>query len=191
MRRATHTDPFLRTVVVAAGLSAVGALGFIALSAVAPASTALRLALAIVAGLAVADTLRHARSGRASAFVAWLAAAIVTGFSDLSLVAFASIHVAVLWSLTVLLRSRSLLAALGEGVLHVLALAAAVATTAHAGSLFLALWSFFLALATGRLALRQVADGIPRSSGDRSEDAVFDRAAHSAEAALRRLARRP
>jgi hypothetical protein len=181
---------FWREVGVALALSIVGAIAYPALAVFVGSTASLRL---IIAGLGIVYAVLlmrgvQARAGRVFAIAAWLALDVALFVFDPPLLLWLLAQSFAIWLLRCWCCYGSLLAALADGALCLFALAAAVAGAAHSHSLFLALWSFFLAQALFVLipdALR------PRSAAANESRHRFDQAHRSAEAALRRLTAHP
>jgi hypothetical protein len=187
---------FWREVGVALALSIVGAIAYPALAAFVGSTASLRL---IIAGLGIVYAVLlmrgvHARAGRVIAIAAWLALDIALFVFDPPLLLWLLAQSFAIWLLRCWCCYGSFVAALADGALCLFALAAAVVGAAHSHSLFLALWSFFLAQALFVL----IPDTLrPRSAGaipplqNRHDEDRFDQAHRSAEAALRRLTAHP
>ena len=174
---------FLGGVVVAVVFAVAGTALFGAATGVSP-----RLALrAIVCLLGGAYTLylltrSDERTGRVVTIAAWSGGtALLCALAD-SFGLFLIGHATMLWLVRALYHQRSTLGALADLGLTALALAAAVASMQSTGSLFLAIWCFFLVSALFPV--------IPNGSAQAhaSDDpGPFARAERSANAALRRL----
>lgn len=127
------------------------------------------------------------RAGRLTALVAWfvLSAGLTLWPTPLLLQAIA--YPAALWLLRTACHHPSLLGAAADLALQGMAAGAAVWAFRESGSLFLALWSYFLIQALFAAIPRPVRT--PRPT-DVPAEHPFDRAEHAAEAALRRIASR-
>jgi hypothetical protein len=180
---------FWREAGVALALSIVGAIAYPALTTFIGSSASLRL---IIAGLGIVYAVLlmrgvQARAGRVIAIAAWLALDVVLIVFDPPLLLWLLAQSFAIWLLRCWCCYGSFVAALADGALCLFALAAAVVVAAHSHSLFLALWSFFLAQALFVLipdTLRPRSAAVNESHHDEDR---FDQAHRSAEAALRRL----
>ncbi|GJM09681.1 MAG: hypothetical protein DHS20C11_19570 [Lysobacteraceae bacterium] len=176
---------FIPGVAAALGLSAVGALGFIAINTVIDTSTALRLIISAVATAYLLLVLRAStvRTGRVFTVMAWLAATACLWLWWPSLAGYCAAYVVAIWLARSLYLHSSFLAVVGDLVIGILAFTAAILAAAHTGSLFLALWSFFLVQAT----YVWLPGGHQRSATAHSLD-PFNHAYRSAQSALHRIA---
>jgi hypothetical protein len=187
---------FWREVGVALALSIVGAIAYPALAAFVGSAASLRL---IIAGLGIVYAVLlmrgvQARAGRVIAITAWLALDVALFVFDPPLLLWLLAQSFAIWLLRCWCCYGSLLAALADAALCLFALAAAMVGAAHSHSLFLALWSFFLAQALFVLipdTLRPRAAGAIHRLQSRHDEDRFDQAHRSAEAALRRLTAHP
>jgi hypothetical protein len=175
---------FLEGVAVALAASLSGATVHTALSAIAGGGM-LRLTLAALALGYVLYLLARSpiRVGRVTALAVWCLAAAGLWLTAPPLALYLVLHVGLLWLVRTLFFHASLLAALADLGLGLLALAAGVWALAHAASLLLALWCFFLVQAAFvAIPPRLIAPAERRAS---APDEGFERAHRAAEAALR------
>jgi hypothetical protein len=157
---------FLNGVLLALALSLSAAVGFAALTTVMFPGLVIRL---LIAGLG-------------------LIGAVAAAFFSPSLLVYLTVHVGMVWLIRALYYTAGVLPALLDLGLSALALAAAVWAAGQTGSVFLAVWSFFLVQALFVVMPRSVRDPAPLKDGVRDDE--FERAHRNAEAALRRLSTR-
>ena len=127
------------------------------------------------------------RVGRPTTVALWMAMLLVSWFGVSSLSLYLALHVGALWLVRSLYFYSSLLSALLDLGLSGLSLAAAFWAALHTGSIFIAIWCFFIGQA--------LFAGIPESMRRREEtrawgpadDEKFQRAHRTANAAVRRL----
>jgi hypothetical protein len=180
---------FFEGVAVALVASVAGGVLYTALTSVFAGGTVLRL---LVAGLGLGYVIylfsrSRERIGRLTALGFWLIAAGAAWWLAPSLPLYLLVHLGLIWLIRSLYFYSSLLFALADLGLGGLGLAAAVWASIHTGSLFLAIWCFFLLQALfiaipasldSRKPLRQPAP-------DREDR--FRRAHRAAETAIRKL----
>lgn len=179
---------FWRGAGLALVLSAVGAVAFKVFAPLVGAGPGLKL-LVLALGLVYLLTLlaRHrARVGRLAGAAAWLVSAMLLWVLDPALWVWLLAQSSLVWLLRCLYAHDNLLAALLDAALNGFALAAALATALHTGSLFLCLWSFFLVQ-----ALYVLIPARGSAAAGPAADTAFDQAERAARAALRRLATQP
>ncbi|MGD8976639.1 MAG: hypothetical protein PVG91_03480 [Gammaproteobacteria bacterium] len=184
---------FLHGVGLALALAVTGAAAFAAIAAWSPLAVdaALRGVIAVV-GLAYVVYLLASsgnRIGRVTTLAIWLAVASATWWLAPAMPVFLLVHALMIWLVRVLYFHDRALPALTDLGLGLVAVAAAVWAVAGSGSLFLALWSYFLIQALFVLIPGSRASGRKRDPAIPA-DAGFERAHRSAESALRRLATR-
>lgn len=177
---------FGRQLLLALAISAVGAVMHSALASIFGSAIAIRLTLLTVALIYLLSLLRSAprRSGRSLSALVWLGLAGLLLLFNPSLMVWALAQISFFWLLRSLQRYRSLMAAGADALLSGLAVAAAMITALHTGSLFLCLWSFFLIQAL--LVFIHPLPIRPEGSGEQDFESSF----RTAEAALRRLSLR-
>jgi hypothetical protein len=176
---------FLGGVAVAAVLAAAGAAIFSATFNWWSPRFAIRLVVALVGGAYVLYLLARSdeRTGRVVTVAVWsVAAALLAAFAN-ALPLFLIGHAVLVWLVRALYHQRSTIGALADLGLTALALAAAVAAMRSTGSLFIAIWSFFLIE-----ALFAAIPNVPVRPHASEAVEPFERAQHGANAALRRLA---
>lgn len=177
---------FLQGVLVAAVASFFGGALYAALIAVVGAGAALRLLIALL-GLAYVLYLLSCsatRVGRVVTVAGWLAVSAATWLLAPPLALYAVVHVGLIWLVRSLYLYSSVVCALADLGLAVLGTLVAVGTIEHTGSLFLALWSFFLVQAL-TAAVPAALKSRPRAPA--APDEPFERARRIAEAALQRI----
>jgi hypothetical protein len=182
---------FFEGVALAFGFSLAGGLAYGALNLLFPADFALRL---VIAGLGLAYLvylLRRSRErvGRLTTLALWIVVAAGAGLWPLSLPLYVLAHVGMLWLVRSLYFHNGFTAALADLMLNGFALAGAVWAAGRTGSLFLALWCFFLAQAL----FAAIPELLPNPRAQAGPDAEnrFQHAHRAAEAALRRLSSMP
>jgi hypothetical protein len=180
---------FWRQLLLALALSVLGAVLHTTLSMILGASISIRISLLTVTMVYLLFLLQAspARSGRLLATLAYLALSGLLMLLNPALWLWLLLLTGFIWLLRSLQSYDSLIPAAIDALLCALALAAAIATARHSGSLFLCLWSYFLVQALlALLPITQPAENITASSAD----VDFDTWHRNAEAALRRLALR-
>jgi hypothetical protein len=187
MRRVSPPSLF-NGIGAALGLSLAGAALLAALTPVLGAAPALRAVVALL-GLAYLLYLlgrSSERTGRVTAVVLWSAAAAAAWFAEPPVGAYVLLHVGMIWLARSLYHHSSMLTALADLGLNVLAVAFAAWAASRSGSAWLALWCFFLVQAF--FVLLPAILGSGAHAGARAEDGeAFERAHRAAQAALRRL----
>ena len=181
---------FLNGVLLALALSLSAAVGFAALTTVMFPGLVIRL---LIAGLGLAYVLyllsqTRERIGRVTTLTLWSIGAVAAAFFSPSLLVYLTVHVGMVWLIRALYYTAGVLPALLDLGLSALALAAAVWAAGQTGSVFLAVWSFFLVQALFVVMPRSVRDPALLKDGVRDDE--FERAHRNAEAALRRLSAR-
>jgi hypothetical protein len=183
-----RTPPsFGRALGAAFVLSLCGAAVLAALTPLTGAGTALRAVIALL-GFAYVLYLMAAsgeRVGRVTTVALWTVAAAFAWFSGLPLVAYALVHVALVWLVRSLYCYSGVLPALADLGLSLLGAAFAVWAAQRTGGAWLALWSFFL-VQTFHVLIPPALGARSGESPDGADDA-FARAQRAAEAAARRL----
>ena len=176
---------FLGGVAIAAVFAAAGAALFGAATGLFAPRIALRALVCLLGGAYTLYLLARSdeRSGRIVTVAVWFIGAALLCALVNSLGLFLIGHATMLWLVRALYHQRTTLGALADLGLTALALAAAVTAFHNTGSMFLAIWCFFLVealfpvLPNGAVQAHGAADPNP-----------FERAERSANAALRRLA---
>ncbi len=177
---------FLQGVAVALVASLAGAASFAPLASLLGPGVALRLLIPLL-GLAYVLYLlsRSAtRVGRVVTVAAWLAASAATWLLAPPLALYAVVHVGLIWLVRSLYLYSSVACALADLGLVVLGALVAVGTIEHTGSLFLALWSFFLVQAASAAIPTTLQRSRPAPA---AVEEPFERARRVAEAALKRI----
>lgn len=128
------------------------------------------------------------RTGRVTAIASWILLAGICWFLNIPLSLYLVLHLGAIWIIRSLYFYSSLLSALADLGLIGLGASSAIWAFIHTGSLFLAIWCFFLAQALFVF--------IPKRMPGRSSRPVkntedqFERAHSNAQAALHRLSTR-
>ncbi len=177
---------FLGGVGIAFLFSFFAAAVFAALTPVLGSYFVLRL---LIAGLGLAYVVyllsrSRERTGRIITLVLWAVIAVATWFMGPPLSLYLVIHVGMLWLIRSLYLYSSALSALADLGLSALSLAAAVWAASQSGSVFLAVWCFFLVQALFTAIPRSMK---PKAKSRPGDDESFERAHRAAEAAVRRL----
>ncbi|MGB5211641.1 MAG: hypothetical protein WBN31_11440 [Gammaproteobacteria bacterium] len=194
---------FLHGVALALVLAFAGAAVFASLTSLMPVAGALRFVVSALALAYAVYLLRvsNSHTGRIAALAVYLTASalalwIAPGVPELMI-----LHTLMIWLIRSLFFHDGVLAALADLGLSGLALAGAVWAVSSSGSVFLALWSFFLVQALfvalpGAVSGSQAATIAAATGSTRNTSACgttiagFERAHRSAENALRRLSAR-
>jgi len=164
--------------------------GAAVLAALTPLVGAAGATRAVIAALGFAYVLylvggSGERVGRVTTLVLWTAIATVVGLAHVPFVAYALVHVGLVWLVRSLYYYTGLLPALADLCLSLLGAAFAAWAAQRSGSAWLAFWCFFLVqslhvLIPASLAMRS-------SIANEVGDDAFARAHRAAEAAVRRL----
>ncbi len=179
---------FLGGVGVAAILSLAGGAGFAGLSAMVSPAVALPWLIAAVAGAYIGFLLAKSpsRPGRLVALAAWLvataAALAIAPHAGIVLVT----QLLGIWLVRSLYFHTSVLAALADLLLNALAVGAGIWAAQQSGSVFMALWCFFLVQAL----FVYIPANFPRTAADNEQTPAvdaFSQAHRCAEEAVRRL----
>lgn len=179
---------FLQGVGVALLAALLGEVLFVALTPLLGSITALYLVIAAASFCYILYLLRSSgvRLGRITTLLSWLSITVATAWVGPPLMLYVLIHVAMIWLVRSLYFYSSLLPAMVDLGLNVVAVAAVVWATAQSGSLLLALWCFFLLQAL----FVMIPQSMNKSSGDASmpdDNDAFAQAHRTAQAALRKL----
>jgi hypothetical protein len=179
---------FLEGVGVALAASLSGAAGYTALSAAAGGVGMLR---PVVAGLALGYLIyllarTPVRVGRVAAFLAWCLTAVGLWLAAPPLALYLLLHVGMLWLIRAVFFHSSLVSALADLALALLALAAGIWALVQTGNLLLGIWCFFLVQA-GFVAIPPGPEA-RRPGHEPSPGDSFEHAHRIAEAALRKHA---
>lgn len=180
---------FLPGVGVALLVSLLGEVLFVALAPLLGSVTALHLVIASASFSYLLYLLRWSgvRLGRMTTLLGWLSVTVVTAWMGPPLILYMLVHVAMIWLARSLYFYSSLLPALADLGLNLVAVAAVVWATAQSGSLLLALWCFFLLQALFVLIPRNWNRPSSAADGVMAEDDRFAQARAAAQAALRKL----
>lgn len=180
---------FLEGAGVALAISLAGGVLYAAMDTVFPHVPVLRLLIAGIGLAYVVYLLRRSpeRVGRVTALAAWLLVASVLWFTQPPLLLYVCGHLGTLWLIRSLYFYSSGLSALADLGLNGVALSAAIWAVTRTGSVFLAIWCFFLVQALFAV----IPKSIPRkpvktAAGLTSEDR-FQHAYRAAETAVRKL----
>ncbi len=179
---------FLEGVAVALAASVAGSVLITALTPAFSPGAVLRLLIGGI-GIAYVLYLLHRspeRVGRIIVVFAWTAAAVAGWFWNPPLMLYLALHIGLVWLVRSLYFHSSVLGALTDLGLSVFALATAIWAMSHTGSLFLALWCFFLVQAL----FIAIPNNLNRSTDERNQPDGEDRFQHAhrvAQAAIRQL----
>lgn len=178
---------FLGGVAVAFILAAAGAAAFAALTTVLTSDVAIRATSTLLGSAYLLYLLSRSeeRTGRIVTIVVWLSGAVATSVLAASLPLFFVCHVVMIWLVRTLYFHGSFIPALLDLGITGLAFAAAIWAARTSGSMFLAVWCFFLVQALF-VVIPESTNAQAQSGG--FDDQPFKRAHRSAGAALRRLA---
>jgi hypothetical protein len=183
---------FLEGVTVALVLTLAGSVLYTALNAVFPGIPAARL---LIAGLGLAYLVyllsrSPERIGRITAAAGWLLVAGVLWFAHPPLLLYVCVHLGVLWLIRSLYFYSSALSALADMGLNSLALAAAVTAITRTGSVWLAIWCFFLVQALFVVIPKSLTRRPTAARAVHAEEDRFQQAYRAAERAVRHLSSR-
>ena len=180
---------FLQGVGVALVAALLGEVLFVALSPLLGSVTALYLVIATASFFYILYLLRSSgvRLGRITTLLGWLSITIATAWAGPPLMLYVLTHVAMIWLGRSLYFDSSLLPAMADLGLNVVAVAAVVWATAQSGSLLLALWFFFLLQAMFVAIPRNMNKRPAQSRDGEVEPDRFELAHRTAQAALRKL----
>jgi hypothetical protein len=179
---------FFYGIVVALTMAIAAAALFSTLAPLLGAGTALRLIVPVM-GLAYLVCLfrRSAVStGRITTFALWFVVSAITWLIAPPIAVYVLIHAGLLWLVRSLYFYSSAFPALLDLGLSALSVSAAAWAMTRSGSLFLAIWCFFLVQAAFVVIPQRL--GLP-AGGDADEinDDAFERARRRADAALKQL----
>ncbi len=174
---------------VAFGLGLAGSILYSALTPLLGGAPALRMLIALLGLCYLIYLLRHnaERSGRVTAMFVWLVVAGASWLYAPSLTLYCLIHTGLIWLLRCFYFYHGVMPALLDLGLSAFGLAAALWAITWSGSVFLAIWCFFL--------VQSLFVSIPRSLHRRTDvgqtktarDERFQRAYRDAENAIRRI----
>jgi len=177
---------FLEGVGVALIASISGAVGYFAFSLLFPPVLSLQLVIMLGSLSYILYLLSRSqtRTGRVSVLSFWTLATLLIWLFTPDLINFTLLQVALLWLVRSLYFHNGPLAAIADLGLNGLALIAAIWAILQTGSLFLAIWCFFLvqALFVAIPHIRPQGQTSPAADDNR-----FDKARHAAEQALGKL----
>jgi len=178
---------FGRALAAAFVLSLCGAAVLAALAPFAGTGTALRVSVALLGFAYVLYLMASSgeRVGRVTTVALWIVAASFAWFTGLPFVAYALVHVALIWLVRSLYCYSGVLPALADLGLSLLGAAFAVWAAQRSGGAWLAFWCFFLVQAFHVLIPPAVGAGT--EDGSAAADDAFARAQRAADAAVRRL----
>lgn len=179
---------FFHGVVVALAIAVAAGAVFSALVPLLGAGTALRLIIPVM-GLAYLICLfrRNAEStGRITTVALWFVVSAVTWLVAPPIPVYVLIHAGMLWLVRSLYFYSSAFPALLDLGLGALSVSAAVWAMTRSGSLFLAVWCFFLVQAVFVVIPQRLGMPAP-GDADEIDDGAFERARRRADAALRQL----
>jgi hypothetical protein len=177
---------FFSGVIVALVLAAAGSVLFSALTPLFGGAWALRCVVSLLTLAYLLYLLRHSavRIGRVTVFALAAIVIAVSLYWQPPLAPYCLAHVTLIWLVRCCYFHNSLTRALADLGFCIMAFAAAVWAAERSGTLFLALWCFFLVQS---LVLPVLENGF--AGGAAGDGEAFRRARRSAESALRRLYR--
>lgn len=180
---------FFEGVAVALVASLGGAAVYAALTAFLPSVWALQY---VIAGLALAYvgyllTRTRTRVGRITTIAVWVVAAGATWLAAPPLALYLLAHVSFIWLIRSLYFYASTVSALIDLGLSGLGVAASLWALAQSGSVFLAIWCFFLVQALHVAVPKNLGPKRAGAPDHRAPDDRFTRAQRAAESALRKL----
>jgi hypothetical protein len=180
---------FLQGVGVALMAALLGEVSFVALSPLVGTLTALHLVIASASFSYLVYLLRCSgvRTGRITTLLSWLLVTTATAWLAPPLMLYVLVHVALIWLVRSLYFYSSLLPAIADLGLNLVAVAAVVWATTQSGSLLLALWCFFLLQALFVAIPRTMNQTASAADGDANEVDHFEQARRTAQTALRKL----
>ncbi|MDH3641722.1 MAG: hypothetical protein OES38_06480 [Gammaproteobacteria bacterium] len=178
---------FFNGVLAALILAIIAGAAFAGLGAVFATASILQLIVTSLAGAYVAYLLGRSpdRTGRVATLVIWTLAALAGWALAPNLAVLLCLHVLMIWLVRVLHYHSGVLTALADLGLSCLALASAIWAAQQSGSLFMAVWCFFLVQALFVAIPKSFAAEIPSADGETDD---FQRAYRAAESAVRRIA---
>ena len=177
---------FLFGVIVAVALSFIASAVIATLTPFVGVAAVWRLLVPLLALAYLVLLFRHCdeRLGRVTTLTAWLLLAVVTWWFAPPAPVYLLIHVTAIWLIRSLYFYAGLVPALLDFGLTALSVCAAVWAAVHTGSLFAAVWCFFL----GQALFVAIPRSIRRDHSTSVDTEVrFDTAERRAEAALQRL----
>ena len=127
------------------------------------------------------------RVGRVTTLTLWSALAAITWWVAPPLPLYLLIHVGAMWLVRSLYFYSGVLPALMDLGLSALSIAVAIWAMSHTGSVFLAIWCFFLVQALFAAIPSSVRTGVRADRSAASENAAFERAKRQADRALNQL----
>ena len=125
--------------------------------------------------------------GRVTALALWMAAATGAWIMETPLSLYIALHVGAVWLIRSIYAYSSIFSALMDLGLNVTAVASMYWAAMHSGSIFLAIWCFFLVQALFVTIPPSVARQASREAGEDQDIEQFERARRRADAALRQL----
>lgn len=130
------------------------------------------------------------KTGRASLLALWCVASLVAAVWEIRLPLYLLMQLGFIWLTRAVYFRNSLFGALADLGLHALAASAGVWAYVRSGSVFLALWSFFLVEALFPLLPGSASESSSNIPDDGSVNSRFEQAHRTAMAALQRLSAR-
>lgn len=180
---------FLHGIAIAFILSFVGAALFATLAPILAPGLTVRFLVALLSFVYVLYLLARSRerTGRVAVIVLWAVFAGVTWFVAPPLPLYLIVHAGMIWLVRSLYYRSSVLPALLDLGLSGLSLAAAIWAATRSGSVFLAIWCFFLVQALFVAIPSSLKQPRNQKRTETGDDMGFQRAHRTAEAALRRI----
>lgn len=180
---------FPEGVVLAAGFSIAGSLGYTVLSQILSADISLRLLISAVSFGYLLYLLSRSseRVGRSTVLAAWILASVTAWFALSSSFAYLAVQVTLIWSVRSLYFYQSLFSALADAVLNGAALLGALWAIHQTGSLLLSLWCFFLVQASFAFIPARPGRNAAQAQSNIQPADAFEQAHSNAERAFRKL----
>ena len=180
---------FLEGVGVALAISLTGGALFTAMDTVFPGVPVLRLLIAGIGLAYVVYLLSRSpeRVGRLTAAASWLLVAGLLWFTQPPLLLYLCVHLGMVWLIRSLYFYSSALSAVADLGLNGLGLAAALWALTRTGSVFLAIWCFFLVQALFVVIPKSVKRKPGATRGGHKSEDRFQHAYRAAETAVRKL----
>lgn len=189
-----NRPPFFEGVLLALGISVVASVLVSLFSSFAPTRVLLE---ALIPGLSFSYVLyllwrSREKVGKPTAIAIWALASVACWMFSANILITLFVHIGLVWLIRALYYYASIVMALLDLSLVLLAMAAAFLTLLHTHSLFLSLWSFFLLQTLFVLLPEKIPSGRGRLVGERQTrgcegDDRFEIAYQSAQQVLRKI----
>jgi hypothetical protein len=184
------------SVLEGAGVALVASIGggvlYSVLSTLFVSEFLLRLLIAVTGLLYVLYLLRRSgeKVGRIASLTLWIVSAFIIWLIGLSLPLYLMVHLGLVWLIRSLYYYASMISAIADLGLVIFGIAAALWAVLQTGSLFLSVWCFFLVQALFVFIPGSWKRSRLPGSAVHSEEACFQNAYRTAQAALTRLSAR-